>query len=1086
VKAKVADDMLSPRRGLSLSEPVANGPPAIFLGSLQRDVRALATATASIKTNTCMGAPKAVSMWDASADVVNANLAGAVLLAKTGDKVWAVRSDPNGQLFLDAQGVACLSVGRDLMLTLTEAKALVGSFMPQVTGPGRTVYGSEARVEVTTRAGIEQDVEHFTVTIEGLFAEKRVAPPSGIDAALAMTWTQCTAQEAGIDQALVAQLLRTHAAVAVQLPRDSPLLAIMEVTIGDEQSPTTSGSVTVGALSEFICALAGMSESAAAVALALGTQLTLTAGIAGAAPLTHGLDAMTPIYHAASMELHRWREAAGEAMWSAMVLEVVKRTKGVGPGTRALSNSARLAGTFTRQAMAESTPQPVPGGVGPAHGGFGPATHGPGPAVYSPPSQVGLPERGGYSPGSEARVLALEHELQRVRSDARARSGALFSPATQSPPPERPRQRQRTGGGTAPYVSIFDVQFVPEAAAAVTDGSIGAALGGASTADVLAKAAGRPGTGAILAGSDFDYEQDMREDFKTLTSLPGMASWVPDETRPRDQAEAVSRMRHFQRRLGATQQAATAGLSADRARLAHLGDKPRFAEKQRAIGTEMAAQLVSRPAHALESHATPLTDPLEESQRLIGAHGLPLHAFLTSSAKTVVRMNQTMGADGKPLDLYIPASFQRAHDANRGWCVRKCGEAIGVFGLQLGGEPLLAEVELFAHELLMGYVSSVAAVRLLAAKPARKEAISWTALGYTGSECDMARGRMGHAPGHAGFREDLNIAMVQLELIVAELHGRAFGAELDAFGRRFGLAKVADDRAASELSLMARSESFLDTEVVTMIDFAFTQFAHSLATLRAARPPAENEPLLERVSLVSHFSTGSEQMVGDMSADARMRRVTQQSAGTLAKIQSDIASLQAGLAASKAQQPSKPSKWGTAAPAPAPSPAPAPAPALVPAVVPSPAAAPAPTAAATPPGAPKPALLAQLPPSAPPHPPQQAGGSKHPLIDSTAPGTTLATLMLPADSVARDTDAVLVFKRMNAVLQGADPYAFPPPPDHPCPWEYMMVDGCKGRPKGSCKQCLKESTWLPSPAGLVPAIRAAATAYQRLRMKQLP
>jgi hypothetical protein len=64
---------------------------------------------------------------------------------------------------------------------------------------------------------------------------------------------------------------------------------------------------------------------------------------------------------------------------------------------------------------------------------------------------------------------------------------------------------------------------------------------------------------------------------------------------------------------------------------------------------------------------------------------------------------------------------------------------------------------------------------------------------------------------------------------------------------------------------------------------------------------------------------------------------------------------------------------------------------------------------------------------------------------------------------------------------------FPPPDTLPCAWAILMVGGCKSQAKGSCAQCKLEASWLlPGPPGLAPAIRAAATDRQQLRIHQLP
>ena len=105
-------------------------------------------------------------------------------------------------------------------------------------------------------------------------------------------------------------------------------------------------------------------------------------------------------------------------------------------------------------------------------------------------------------------------------------------------------------------------------------------------------------------------------------------------------------------------------------------------------------------------------------------------------------------------------------------------------------------------------------------------------------------------------------------------------------------------------------------------------------------------------------------------------------------------------------------------------------------------------------------------------------GARLRLDGLTPPGSTTASLLLPADSVRRDTDAVAIFRRMTLMAQGAAPHARPLPTTFPCPWSFMMVAGCRtgdgsdGKPR-TCEMCANRASWLPPPGGLIAKIRNA-------------
>jgi hypothetical protein len=251
------------------------------------------------------------------------------------------------------------------------------------------------------------------------------------------------------------------------------------------------------------------------------------------------------------------------------------------------------------------------------------------------------------------------------------------------------------------------------------------------------------------------------------------------------------------------------------------------------------------------------------------------------------------------------------------------------------------------------------------------------------------------------------------------------------------------------------------------------------------------------------FTSGAATIMGDMREEARTMRAIDGSQGRLAAIERELTALRAS------SKPLLQPATLSAAPQPTPTPPappaqPAPAAAQPVATVTQPQPAATPTGGNPKKGQPRGGAVAQPVVTATP-PPPPAGGptgttatpalTQNQINDNalralealTVTGTTVATLKLPLRSISRDLEAVIVFKRMMNLHLNVDVNLYPPSPCAPCPWKTLMIGGCNLQNKSKqCLWCANEATWLPPFVGLVPAIRAASTDAQLLRIHTLP
>jgi hypothetical protein len=370
---------------------------------------------------------------------------------------------------------------------------------------------------------------------------------------------------------------------------------------------------------------------------------------------------------------------------------------------------------------------------------------------------------------------------------------------------------------------------------------------------------------------------DMRESFHAALLTPFVREAATlHNSHPTSAQEVASCMHRF---IRAASQAAksmpptSADTGLDKTRLPWIAETAGPDIKARSLGHKWAAALVSREAFTTIAAVAPELsgNPLSDALTLTSTMGPAAHAYLVSNGKTATKLNPTQ-TNGKPCDGTIPVILVMVWESCRAWVVSEVGAARGTLGRQLDGDAAKADLTKFCDEICMGYVDLNMAVRLLAAKAATEEAVTYGFLKYkTVAEVEAANGRYGRALGEPGFREDLTSALIELERIMGALH-HALGADC-VLGPtpRFNLSKVPGRThdAANLRTLMERCKEFSDSNLLRAISFCCSNFATALHNLRHTSlldPPAP-------VSLVAQFSERATTLVQHMGEDARITRV---------------------------------------------------------------------------------------------------------------------------------------------------------------------------------------------------------------------
>ena len=105
-------------------------------------------------------------------------------------------------------------------------------------------------------------------------------------------------------------------------------------------------------------------------------------------------------------------------------------------------------------------------------------------------------------------------------------------------------------------------------------------------------------------------------------------------------------------------------------------------------------------------------------------------------------------------------------------------------------------------------------------------------------------------------------------------------------------------------------------------------------------------------------------------------------------------------------------------------------------------------------------------------------------------GLTIASIkskdLVTAGSAQSDVDCVVLYDALLRVHTGTAS-AQMLQADAPCPWESMMVTGCKRHCRSAdCSRCLQKAKWGAQVKGIVPLVRVGCTPTQLDRVKPLP
>ena len=554
---------------------------------------------------------------------------------------------------------------------------------------------------------------------------------------------------------------------------------------------------------------------------------------------------------------------------------------------------------------------------------------------------------------------------------------------------------------------------------------------------------------------------------------------------------------------------------------------------RRAASETGISALTHDAAFTRERVAQRLDDPLDESARLGRTHGRPAQVWLSSSGYTPSKLGGSRNAEGKASEALIPYSLHQARSDKtlaltatiRGfngddrWVADLDGKGgSSAKTLQDRAKAWVETLVTADFEPAVGFIDE--GVFLLGGEPSHVNARMEAEV-----DVEINMGRGGHPQSHLGFEADLLKALPRIEALMAMAYGAIdpsiVGGASNSTSRRFGLA-VHDSHPTSPSLMRECSLLTLDKRLhvfrygLQEIKRAFYDFRHSGAGLPDVCACLRNAAVL---------------VPGLRQQNIARQQVLAQAASQIPGLVDAAVSAAIGVfgdkvaAAGRRGQPTAP---GDSDPTPKKRPGKG---AAAGTGTPT-AAAPAPAASPHPPTPPRGGIswsdptvtavtghtgtsgtaalsaaeLAKAKAAAqlaadkvmanqtakPKDGATPAGDdAKGPTDRRPQPewivalkrGQSLASVQIPAGSIASPADAKVAFNALFLLARGDDPCIEPHPKCLPCFASECIEGGCLTHEKGKCRKCPSKALWEPIPPAVVKKVKDNAEPKLAARIK---